>query len=138
MARDHLLPPFLARLHPRHGTPARILVLAAILFSLLTLFFDFVQLLVASTWLALPTYPVTVACPIVLRWRHPHWRGSFRIPGGWPVLLVITATPSATALYVLLTVEVEHLLLSLCFALAIPLMYAVSRWQTRQRAPTPR
>lgn len=132
MARDHLLPPFLARLHPRHGTPARILVIAAILFSLLTCFFDFVQLLVASTWLALPTYLVTFACPIVLRWRHPHMRGSFRIPGGWPVLLLITAIPSAIALYVLLTVEAKHLLLSLGCVAAIPLLYVLSRWQTRR------
>jgi len=137
MARDRLLPPYLARLHPRYGTPARILVLAAILYSLLTLFFDFVQLLVASTWLALPTYLVTFACPIILRWRNPDARGPFRIPGGWPVLLAITLVPSAIALYVLLTVETKHVLLSLCFATVIPVMYALSRWQTRGRAPVP-
>jgi amino acid transporter len=133
MARDRLLPTSLARLHPRHGTPARILVLAAILFSLLTFFFDFVQLLVASTWLALPTYLVTFACPIILRRRDPDARGPFRIPGGWPVLLAVTLVPSSIALYVLLTVETKHLLLSLCFAMAIPVLYGLSRWQTRPR-----
>lgn len=127
MARDRLLPPFLAKLHPRHGTPARVLVLAAILFSLLTFFFDFVQLLVASTWLALPAYLVMFACPIVLRLRHPGRRGPFRIPGGWPVLLAVTLVPSTVALYVLLTVETRHLLLSLCFVAAVPILYVVSR-----------
>ena len=134
MARDRLLPPSLARLHPRYGTPARILVLAAILYSLLTFFFDFVQLLVASTWLALPTYLVTFACPVILRWKNPDARGPFRIPGGWPVLLAITLVPSSIALYVLLTVETKHLLLSLGFAMAIPVLYAVSRWQARPRS----
>ena len=105
-------------------------LLAAILFSLLTYFFDFVQLLVASTWLALPSYLVMFACPIVLRLRHPDRRGPFRIPGGWPVLLVVTLVPSAIALYVLLTVETRHLLLGLGFALAIPLLYLLSRWRT--------
>ena len=131
MARDRLLPPALARLHPRHGTPARILVLAAILYSLLTFFFDFVQLLVASTWLALPTYLVTFACPIILRWKNPDARGPFRIPGGWPALLAITLVPSSIALYVLLTVETKHLLLSLGFATAIPVLYLLSRWRAR-------
>jgi len=134
MARDNLLPPSLAKLHPRYGTPVRILVLAAVLFSLLTFFFDFVQLLVAGTWLALPTYLMTFACPIILRWKNPGVRGSFRIPGGWPVLLLMTLVPSAIALYVLLTIETKHLLLSLCFVTAIPVIYAVSRWQTRQPA----
>ncbi|HEU4400521.1 MAG TPA: APC family permease [Candidatus Polarisedimenticolia bacterium] len=131
MARDRLLPPFLAKLHPRYGTPARILVLAAILFSLLTLFFDFVQLLVAGTWLALPTYLMTFACPIVLRWRNPEARGPFRIPGGWPVLLGITLVPAMIALYVLVTVETRHLLLGLSFIAAIPVIYVLSRRQNR-------
>jgi amino acid transporter len=137
MARDRLLPSSLARLHPRYGTPARILVLAAILFSFLTFFFDFVQILVASTWLALPTYLLTFACPLILRWRDPRARGPFRIPGGWPVLFVVTLVPSAIALYVLLTIETKHLLLGLSFVIVIPVIYALSRWQTRQRAPTP-
>ena len=138
MARDRQLPPFLAKLHPRHGTPVRILVLAAILFSLLTFFFDFLQLLVVGTWLALPTYLLTFACPIILRFRNPGTRGPFRIPGGWPVLLAITLVPSSIALYVLLTIEWKLLVIGLCFAGAIPVMYALSRWQTRQPASTPR
>ena len=132
MARDRLLPPFLARLHPRYGTPARVLVLAGILFSLLTFFFDFLQLLVASTWLALPAYLLTFACPLILRWRNPEARGPFRIPGGWPALVVIALVPSSIAVYVLLTIETRHLLLSLCFVAAIPVIYALSRWQSRR------
>jgi len=127
IARDNLLPPALSRLHPRHGTPARILVLAAILFSLLTYFFDFVQILVASTWIALPAYLMTFASPIILRLKHPEIRGPFRIPGGWPVLLPVCLVPSAIALYVLLTVEARHVLLGLAFIAAIPLAYLASR-----------
>ena len=78
---------------------------------------------------------MTFACPIILRWRNPEARGPFRIPGGWLVLLVITLVPSSIALYVLLTIETKHMLLSLCFAMAIPVIYVLSRWQTRGRAP---
>jgi amino acid transporter len=136
IARDNLLPPALSRLHPRHGTPARILILSGILFSLLTFFFDFVQILVASTWIALPTYLMTFASPIILRWKHPEIRGPFRIPGGWPVLLVVTLIPSAIALYVLLTVETKHVLLGLGFMTAIPLTYVLSRrFHPRRTSP---
>jgi amino acid transporter len=137
MARDRLLPKALAALHPRHGTPARLLVLAAILFSVLTYYFDFVQLLVASTWLALPTYLMTFASLIVLRARHPDVRGPFRIPGGWPVLLLVVLAPSAIALYVLFTVEAKDMLLGLGFVAAIPIVYLLSRWWNRRTATTP-
>ncbi|MDH3521650.1 MAG: APC family permease, partial [Myxococcales bacterium] len=42
MARDGMLPPALARLHPRYDTPHIALVFHAILFSVLSLVFDFV------------------------------------------------------------------------------------------------
>jgi len=137
MARDRLLPPALAVLHPRYGTPARLLFLTAILYSLLTLFFDFVQLLVASTWLAVPAYLLTFASPVILRWRHPCIRGPFRIPGGWPVLLATALVPSTIAVYVLLTVEVKHVLLGLGFITAVPPLYVLSRWWNRRAASTP-
>ncbi len=132
MARDGMLPPALARLHPRHGTPSRILILAAILYSLLTLFFDFVQILTASTGMALPTYLLTFASPFILRGRDPGQIGRFRIPGGWPVLLVTALVPSAIALYALFTVEMKALLLGLAFIAAVPVMLALSRRQLRR------
>ena len=135
MSRDRLLPPPLARLHPRYGTPARILVLAALVYSVLTFFFDFVQLLVASTWLALPTYLLTFASPIILRLRHPEVRGPFRIPGGWLVLIPVTLVPSAIALYVLLTVDRQAMLLGLGFVSAIPLAYLAARLYARIMPP---
>jgi amino acid transporter len=130
MARDGLLPRALAVLHPRHGTPARILILQAVLFSILTYFFNFIELLVVSTWLALPSYLLTFATPLVLRWKRPDLRGPFRIPGGWPVLIVTALVPTLIALYVLCTIQMVHLLIGLGFALIGPLLY----WTMRARA----
>lgn len=127
MARDGLLPRPLAYLHPRHGTPHRLLLLQAALYSILTYHFEFVEILVVSTWIALPVYLVQFAAPIVLRLRRPELRGRFRIPGGWPGLLLATLTPSAVAVYVLLTIETRHLLAGLGFAALGPLLYVGSR-----------
>lgn len=127
MARDGLLPRPLARLHPRHGTPHLLLLLQALLYSVLTYFFEFVEILVVSTWLALPTYLVQFATLIVLRLRRPRIAGRFRIPGGWTGLLLATLTPSAVALYVLLTIEPRQLLAGLAFLAVGPALYLGSR-----------
>ena len=127
MARDGLLPRALAVLHPRHGTPARILILQAVLFSILTYFFNFVELLVVSTWLAIPSYVVTFVTPLVLRWKRPDLRGPFRIPGGWPVLIVTALVPTVIAIYVLFTINPFDLLVGLGFALIGPILYVTMR-----------
>ena len=133
MARDGLLPRWLSGLHPRHGTPARILIVQAVLYSFLTFFFDFIDLLVVSTWLGLPTYLLTFASPVILRLRRPDLRGPFRIPGGLPVLILTAAVPSLIAVYVLFTIEPRHLLIGCAMASTGPLLYLLTgRWRHRE------
>jgi len=121
----------MARLHPRYGTPVLLLILQGVLYSALTYGFGFVELLLISTWLALPAYIVTFAAPLVLRWRRPALRGAFRIPGGWAVLLPTAAIPTLIAVfalvYTLRTMQPRALVASLVFVLAIPAVYAVAR-----------
>ena len=100
MARDGVLPRFFQQLHPRYGTPSRFLLIQAVLYSALTYFLDFVEILVVSTWVAIPSYLLIFAMPLILRVRRPEIRGPFRIPGGWPVLLLIAVPPTAISLYV--------------------------------------
>jgi amino acid transporter len=136
MARDGLLPPWFAKLHPRFGTPARLLILQGLFYSVLTFHFGFVELLVVSTWLALPAYLATFLAALFLRWKRPDLRGPFRIPGGWPVIIPVAALPFAIALYVLVYVllyeELKVILTGLGFLFAIPLVYALARWQSRK------
>src|SRR5207249_1209273 len=120
MARDGVLPRGLERLHPGFGTPARVLILQAVVYSVLTFFFGFVELLVVSTWLALPSYILQFASPVVLRLKRPDLRGSFRIPRGLPVLLWVAAVPSLIALDALFAIARPHLLLRLGFVDAVP------------------
>ncbi|MFQ5876317.1 MAG: APC family permease [Acidobacteriota bacterium] len=134
MAREGVLPPWLTRLHPRYRTPTVILVLQGVAYSVLTYLFDFRDLLEFSTWLALPTYILTFVTPIILRWRRPELRGSFEIPGGWPVLIVTAAVPTLIALYVLLTVAATHLAWGLGFIALGPVIYALAGADARRRA----
>lgn len=134
MARDGVLPPFFEQLHPQYGTPAAFLLIQAVFFSVVTYFLDFVEILVVSTWIALPSYVLTFVAPIVLRIRHPEVRGPFRIPGGLPVLVGCAALPTAISIYVLLTVSPDEIPIGLAFLCLPPLLYLWARRARRARS----
>jgi amino acid transporter len=139
MAREGLLPPALARLHPRSGTPALLLILQGAVYSALTFGFGFVELLLISTWLSLPTYIVMFVAPVILRWKRPALRGAFRIPGGWAVLLPMAAIPTLIGVFALFhtlrTMPPRALAASFALVLSIPAAYAVARAFSRRQAP---
>jgi len=128
MAKDGLLPEVFTQLHPRYGTPSRFLVLQAILYSVLTWFLDFTQILLVSTWISLPSYMLMFVTPMILRVRRPDLRGPFRIRGGWPVLALCAGVPNAVCVYVLVTMGVEEMLMGLVFLVIPPALYLWSRY----------
>ncbi len=132
MAKDGVLPPVFAQLHPVYGTPSLVLVLQALLYTVLTYFLDFLQILVVSTWISLPSYLVMFFTPAILRIRRPDLRGPFRIPGGWPVMLLCALPPAAICVYMLFTVATEAILGGLVFLALPPLLYLWSRWAQRR------
>ena len=71
MSRDGMLPPILARLHKRHQTPHVSLIFHAVLFSVLSFVFDFVELLVLGAIVSVPVYIITFVSPLILRWKVP-------------------------------------------------------------------
>lgn len=103
-AADGFLPRWLVERHPRHGTPHRVLILYATLYSLLALV-PFEELLIVDVWL-FGAYDALVVWSL-LRARRAAGvdPAGFRIPGGtagvvinatvltltWGVLLVTTA-----------------------------------------------
>jgi amino acid transporter len=132
MAKDGVLPTTFAQLHPRYGTPSMFLILQAILYSLLTYFLDFVEILIVSTWIALPSYIMMFITPIMLRLKRPDLKGPFRIPGGWPVVLLSAFTTLSITLYVMVTAPLREILIGLGFIALAPLLYLWSLWATRR------
>jgi amino acid transporter len=125
------LPPIFAQLHARYGTPSVFLILQAIFFSIVTYFFDFLEILVVSTWIGLPTYLLMFVTPMILRSKRPDLKGPFRIPGGWPGLLLCAIPPFVISVYVLVTVSPREMLLGLPFFAVGPLLYVWARWSHR-------
>ena len=129
MARDGLLPKSFTRLHPRYGTPVGLLVVQALVLSALTYFWEFLDILVFATWLALPSYLLNFVLPFIIRRKHPELRGPFRIPGGTPGLLLVTIPPILISIFLMITIEYEKLFLGLgCIAVG-PLLYFGVQWQ---------
>lgn len=133
MAKDDLLPRALARLHPRHGTPHVMLILQAAFYSLMTLFFSFVDILTISIWVAMPSLTMFFLIPIVLRLRGVGARGAFRIPGGLPALLALCLPPVCINAFALVSGERRLALTGLAFMAAGPAVYAARRlWRSRR------
>jgi amino acid transporter len=132
MAKDGALPSIFAQLHPRYGTPSMFLILQAILYSLLTYFLDFVEILIVSTWMSLPSYCMMFITPIMLRLKRPDLEGPFRIPGGWPVVLLSAFTSLSITLYVMVTAPLREILIGLGFIALAPLLYLWSQWAIRR------
>ena len=86
-----------------------------------------------STWISLPVYFLTFATPVVLRLKHPEIRGRFRIPGGWPGLLLAVLSPSLVAGYVLFNVEREEALVGTALIALGPLIYWACAWGRANR-----
>ncbi|MEE9218924.1 MAG: APC family permease [Acidobacteriota bacterium] len=135
MARDGFLPQALTQLHPRHATPHLLLVIQAVLLSVLCYFWGFVEILVFSTWLSMPTYVIGYALPFVLRWKQPQRRGAFRVPGGWTCLSLVCLFPVLIALYVLFNVPWEQVRLGVALIVVGPVLYFLAqRWNRRSKA----
>lgn len=135
LARDGLLPKRFTRLHPRYGTPVGLLVVQALVLSVLTYFWKFLDILVFATWLALPSYLLFFILPFIIRRKHPELRGPFQIPGGLPGLLLVAIAPVLISIFLIFTIEYEKLFLGLGCMAAGPLLYfSVQWWNDRSGA----
>lgn len=139
LAADHTLPSGLSRLHPRYGTPYRILVLYAVAYAGLAVV-SFEQLLEMNVWV-FGAYDLLLVASVV-RGRST-WRarpGGFRIPGGTTGVWINALVPGITWIIVIYTTAADRLVaVAGTVALLLPsalylLMMAARRWRP---APSP-
>jgi amino acid transporter len=81
MAADGYLPPVLAHIHPRYGTPWIAILLSAAIYCALA-WHNVLQLISVYIWLRVATSVLTVLSVWQLRRAFPHLPRTFRIPGG--------------------------------------------------------
>ena len=107
MAEDHNLPSWFSRLHPKYGTPYRVLWVYAIVYCAMAAL-PFEQLLVADIWVSGMYTMIMHATLIRARSQASLQDGGFRVPGG-PVGLWLNAIiPGITWVVFLLLTFGEH------------------------------
>jgi amino acid transporter len=92
MAEDGYFRPFLARKHPKYGTPAVAIVVSSIIYAALATH-SLVQLISVYTWLRIATSVLTVLSAWKLRKTMPALERPFRIPWGKLGLAYAVAAP---------------------------------------------
>ncbi|MDP1604219.1 MAG: APC family permease [Legionella sp.] len=98
-ARDGSLPPVFGRVN-KYGAPVAILLTQGIIFTLLSSVFILFDSINAGYWLlsdlcaqmALLVYIFMFAAAIKLRYSKPNQPGSYKIPGGKPVIWLVAGT----------------------------------------------
>lgn len=125
MAADGHLPAFLSRLHPRYGTPHRVLLLYAGIYAVMAAL-PFEDLLVADVWLAGASNVVLQASLVRSRAGSDDGRG-FRVPGGRVGLWLNVLLPALTWLLLLALTARDHLLLGAGALLSGPALYLLTR-----------
>jgi amino acid transporter len=125
MAAEGDLPAFLNRLHPRHGTPHRVLIAYGIVYAGMALV-PFEDLLVADSWLA-GAYTLLIHMALVRsRSMEPDAPG-FRVPGGRVGLALNTLVPACVFVTLLLFTERDQIPLCAGLLLLAPALHGLRR-----------
>ncbi|MCW2577265.1 MAG: putative amino acid permease [Modestobacter sp.] len=131
MSRDHLLPPGLGAVHPKHGTPYKITVITGVVVALLAGFVPLSTLAELVNIGTLFAFVLVSIAVIVLRRTRPDLPRSFRVPFV-PVLPVVSAL---ACLYLMLNLPGETWLRFAVWMVIGVLVYAVySRHHSRLAA----
>jgi amino acid transporter len=131
LAADGWLPSFFARLHPRRGTPDRVLLAYAVIYSILARI-DFEDLLVADIWVTGAYHLLLLASLVRARTTLPDRPPGFRVPGGSPGAWVNFLVPAATWVVVLGTTARGHIRLCATALLLPPALYVAERLIARR------
>jgi len=94
MAESGFLPRALRDIHPRYGTPWKALLVCGGIYVVLVNqgFHDLVDLNVVLYSVALI---LECGSLLLLRWKEPDLARPYKVPGGWPVLMVVFLLPVA-------------------------------------------
>jgi len=134
MAADGALPAFLAKLHPKHGTPHRVLLLYAIVYSALAAL-PFRDLLVIDLWVFGAYDLLLLATPIRARRVYADRPAGFRIPGGSVGVWLNFLVPAATYVVALAATAGDYLISGSAAILLGPALYLGMRFVRRFSPP---
>lgn len=124
MAFDRSLPTWLSRLHPKYGTPYRVLWVYAAVYSVMAVV-PFEALLVADIWVSGAYTMILHATLIRARRTLPPREGEFRVPGGKIGLWLNALVPGVTWCVFLILTAREHAAVGVGLLLLGPVLFVL-------------
>ena len=137
LAADRYLPTSLAKTHPRFGTPVNAIIVSCLVFAVFCAL-DFQTLLDADIILGFGGLALEFAALLVLRKRFPAMARPFRVPGGWPVAILITLLPLALCVGIVWSTSTSEPLavwLGVGGFVLSALLYLPCNWWLKRGAP---
>jgi basic amino acid/polyamine antiporter, APA family len=134
MARDHLMPPWLAAVHPRFGTPYRITIILGVIVSIVAALIPLSALAELVNIGTLFAFVVVSVAVTVLRRTRPDLPRSFRTP----LVPVIPVLSMLASLYLMLNLPVDTWVRFFVWMLiGAAFFFAYGRRRSHLAAPTP-
>jgi amino acid transporter len=124
LARDGVLPPALAAVDARFGTPWVAVVVSAVFYGVFAIF-SFKELIILNVWLYSLSLLVELAAFVWLRVVEPEMPRAWRVPGGLATALVAAALPSGFALLAMATAGWGNTSAGVTAALTGPVAWAL-------------
>jgi len=132
MAEDRNLPSWFSRLHPKYGTPYRVLWVYAIVYCAMAAL-PFERLLVADIWVSGAYTMIMHATLIGARSQASLNDGGFRVPGGQVGLWLNAIVPGITWVVFLILTFGEHGRFGIPLLLLGPVAFFVMQWVRKYR-----
>ena len=122
LARDHLMPAALGRVHARFGTPWVAIVASAAVYAAFAAF-SFRDLIILNVWLYSLSLLVELAAFVRLRIAEPALPRPWRVPGGAPGMILVATLPTAFALFAMANAGPRNTAAGILAALTGPAVY---------------
>lgn len=122
LAQANQMPPVMAKIHARYGTPWVAVVLSSVIYSAFAAF-SFKALVVLNNWLYSLSLLVELAAFLALRQREPGLPRPWRVPGGRAGAWIVVVVPSGLALLAMATAGLLNTAVAIVVALTGPLAY---------------
>jgi amino acid transporter len=122
LARDGLLPPGLAAVHPVFGTPWTAVTVSAAVYAVFAVF-SFKELIVLNIWLYSLSLLVELAAFVWLRISEPGLARPWRVPGGLGTAVVVAGVPALLAVLAMATAGWLNTVAGVLAAVTGPIAY---------------
>ncbi len=128
LADDHLAPPVMVKCDKKHGVPY-VAVISVAVVNLILVNFAFSTIVIIDVFLLVSSYILVYISAMILRKRIPGSEYKFKIPGGYPFLVVLCVVPITIAVISFYINGTDYFIGGMLGLVSGPILYVI--WKKR-------